>query len=383
MLDVSRLVWRLWRGRLPTGIDRVCLAYLDEFARDSLAMLQWRDRRAVLGPARSDRLFALLAGGVDGLDKRALVRLVAGALPAAGMGRRDLGGRIYLNVGHTGLNVDSLPGWLERRNLRAVYLVHDLIPVTHPQYCREGEAGRHTQRMANALQSAAGIIVNSADTGNELRHFAHARSLPFPPQLVAHLGIEPLRRPGGPSPHPRPYYLCLGTIEARKNHIGLLEAWDLVRARLGEDAPDLVVIGQRGWEAGEAIARLDRPQPPHGRIVEMSRCDDGQLAAWITHARALLMPSHVEGYGLPVLEALSLGTPVLARDLEVFREIAGDIPTLLPEAPAAWADAIAEDLAGGADRARQLQGLHGYTPPSWAGHFAAVRDWLARLPAHR
>lgn len=382
VLDASRLVWRLWRRRLPTGIDRVCLAYAEAFAGRALALLQWRNRRVVLSAQDSDALFALLLEGAAGLRRRRLVALLVGAIPRAVRHRAVLAGKICLNVGHTGLNEPTLPAWLAQARLRPVHLVHDLIPITHPAYCRAGEALRHAERMSNALRSARGIVVNSAETGVQLERFAQSQGLPMPPLLVAHLGIEGLASESGTNPHPRPYFLSIGTIEARKNHALLLRAWAALRDELGADTPDLVLVGQRGWEAQDTFALLDAHPAQHGRIIELGRCDDGELAGWIDHARAVLMPSHVEGYGLPVLEALARGTPVIASDLPVYREIAAGIPLLVdPDNEAAWRTAIRDHLAAGRDHQRQRRALADYTPPRWSDHFAQVQNWLGKLPA--
>lgn len=381
VFDASRLVWRLWRGRLPTGIDRVCLAYLDEFAPQSLAMLQWRDRRVVLGARCSDRLFALLrAAAARRLNRTALVALLAGAIPIALLLPPVLAGRVYLNVGHTGLDIASLPPWLRRRGLRPVYLIHDLIPITHPAFCRPGEAEKHARRMTHALASAAGFIVNSQATGDELAAFAASRRLALAPVLVAHLGLEALPDAPLPAPHDRPYFLSVGTIEARKNHLLLLRVWQRLRGELGRDAPDLVLIGQRGWEADEAFALLDAPQDEWGRVIELGQCGDAELAAWIDHARALLMPSQAEGYGLPVIEALARGTPVIASDLAVYRELAGTIPLLLePGNESAWRGAVLACRGNAAERQRQCAALADFSAPRWPGHMARVRGWLQTI----
>lgn len=369
---------------MPTGIDRVCLAYVKAFARRSHALLQWRERRVVLGPEDSDALFALLLRGAEQLDRRRLTLLLSRAVSRALVRRMDLRGRIYLNVGHTGLDVASLPGWLARQGLRPVHLVHDLIPITHPAFCRAGESEKHAARMRNALRSAHGIIVNSIDTGEELARFAEDQGLRLPPVLVAHLGTKPLGAPRGAAPHDRPYFLCIGTIEGRKNHMVLLRAWDRLRADAGPATPDLVLVGQRGWEADDVFARLDEPEHAFGKVIELARCSDVDLAAWIDHARALLMPSLVEGYGLPVFEAMARGTPVLANDLPIFREIAVSIPRLLPAAdPAAWARAIREYCVDSPDRARQLAALDRFERPRWSDHMRQVEDWLQNLPERR
>ncbi len=97
-------------------------------------------------------------------------------------------GAIYLNVGHTGLNEPSLPRWIERHRLRAVYLIHDLIPLTHPQFCRAGESEKHERRMSNVLASAAGVIGNSQVTIDGLAAFARGQGKPMPPSVSAWLG---------------------------------------------------------------------------------------------------------------------------------------------------------------------------------------------------
>lgn len=368
----------MWRRRLPTGIDRVCLSYLQEFASDSLAMLQWGERRVVLGPRGSDALFRVLLGGATRLRRTRLAAVLARTISAAVARSPDFFGRIYLNVGHTGLNARGLGDWIARHGLKAVYLIHDLIPLTHPEYCRPNEHAKHATRMRNALRSARAVIVNSRATGAELAEFARRESLPMPEMVVAHLGIEKLTAgPVDSSPWPSPYFLCIGTIEARKNHILLLRTWAKLRAELGTETPDLVLVGQRGWQAEETFALLDRDQHEYGKVVELGGCRDAELAGLIDHARAVLMPSHVEGYGLPVLEAMARGTPVIASDLAVYREITDEIPLFLdPNDEAAWARGIGNYLGESAQQEDQRRRLTAFRAPDWVDHMAQIREWL-------
>lgn len=368
----------MWRRRLPTGIDRVCLAYLQEFASDSLAMLQWGERRVVLGPQGSDALFRVLMGGATRLRRTRLAAVLARTIPASVVRSPDFFGRVYLNVGHTGLNAPGLGDWIASHGLKAVYLIHDLIPLTHPEYCRPNEHEKHATRMRNALRSAHAVIVNSHATGADLAEFAGQEGLPMPEVVVAHLGIEKLAAGrADASPWPSPYFLCIGTIEARKNHILLLRTWTKLRTELGPGTPDLVLVGQRGWEAEETFALLDRGQHEHGKIVELSGCRDAELAALIDHARAVLMPSHVEGYGLPVLEAMARGTPVIASDLAVYREITDEIPLFLdPNDEAAWLRAIRDYLDATPEHEAQRRRLVAFRSPDWNDHMAQVKEWL-------
>lgn len=381
LLDVTRLIWRRWVGRLPTGIDRVCLAYLERYRDQSQAVIQRRGFRRILSEAASDRLFDALV--TPGWNMRTdLVRIVgSGRLRSfrAPAGRH----RLYLNVGHTALQDKGYLAWTRTADVRPVYMVHDLIPITHPEYCRAGEAERHAQRVRNMLASAAGIVGNSEATLDSLREFAVSQSMDVPPTIAAPLGTA-IRRGDATSTDPlpdRPTFILLGTIEARKNHLMLLQLWTRLVRTYGTAAPRLVVIGQRGWESEQVFDLLDRADVLQGAVVEIGRCNDAELNHHLTTARALLFPSLAEGYGLPLVEALSTGTPVIASDLPVFHEIGQGIPDFLdPRDGPAWEDAImayADDH--GAARAAQLARLAAYRAPTWDDHFTRINRWLATL----
>lgn len=376
LLDVSRLVWRAWRGGLPTGVDRVCLSYARHFGSRSQAVVQRKGVQFVLSPNQSDRLFKLLLASKPA-RRQELVRFWAAAAPS-GLRRRPLAGAIYLNVGHTGLNEASLPKWIARHRLRAVYLVHDLIPLTHPQFCRHGEAGKHRARMENVLTSAAGVIGNSQATLDDLADFARHRQLPMPPSIVAWINGSPRPSQQQPRTLSRPHFLAVGTIEGRKNHQLLLEVWRKLVADLGRDAPELLIVGRRGWRADHVFDQLDSLGELGGRVHELGACDDDELVGWMRGARALLMPSFAEGFGLPVVEALQLGTPVIASDLPVFREIASDLPLYLNASDAGgWERAVRAFIGDAQERSRQLARMQNYRAPDWTEHFSTVEHWLA------
>ena len=377
LLDVSRLIWRVWRGGLPTGIDRVCLAYVDHFRQRAQAVIQFKGRFRVLRPDHSDELFDLF---VEARRFRELfVRLVARAMPVAS--RSGSTGQLYLNLGHTGLDDPSLGAWVRRSGVRAVFLIHDLIPIVHPEYCRPGEAAKHRRRMANALDCAFGIIGNSQATLDDLVDFADVTGRAVPPSVSAPIAGAP--RPSGilARQFERPHFVTVGTIEGRKNHVLLLQIWRKLVAAQGPAAPLLVIIGQRGWEAENAIAMLERATDLRGHVLEFGRCSDDELIGLLAGARALLMPSFAEGFGLPVAEALELQVPVIASDLPVFREFAGDIPAYLdPLDGTGWQRTILSYVDDCSDRQRQLSAIQYYEAPNWPLHFAQVEAWLQRLP---
>jgi glycosyltransferase involved in cell wall biosynthesis len=375
LIDVSRLIWRAWSLRLPTGIDRVCLAYLAHYGTRSHAVIQKRNLRMVLNAKASDALFELLLFGGPRIRSN-----LTTCLAKIGWQRESgFRGKIYLNIGHTGLDAPRLPNWLKRNKLRPVFFVHDVIPITHPQYCREGEAGRHSQRMRHLLQSADGVIANSQDTLDQLCQFAASQSLTLPKQkIVALLGAEApqITAPSADYPN-RPYFVVVGTIEARKNHLLLLKIWQRLILDLGDKAPILLLIGQRGWEIDDFAQILDQDDSLQGHVIELGRCGDSQMIGLLSGARALLMPSFAEGFGIPVIEALQCGAPVIASDLGVFREVAGEIPLYLrPDDLTAWKEAILSYSAGSEDRQRQLSLIANYVAPTWGDHFRKVDSWI-------
>jgi glycosyltransferase involved in cell wall biosynthesis len=380
LLDVTRLIWRRWVGRLPTGIDRVCLAYLEWYRARSQAVIQRRGFRHILSEGASDRLFHALATPDQSL-KADLVRILA--RERLGTLRSQPGrGRLYLNVGHTALQDQGYLAWTQAANVRPVYMVHDLIPITHPEYCRAGEAQRHAHRIRNVLTSAVGIIGNSQATLDILGEFAASQSLTLPTEIAAPLGTDMRRRTTSMSEKSnRPTFVMLGTIEGRKNHLMLLQVWARLVRTYGVNAPRLLVVGQRGWECEQVFDLLDRSEILRGAVIEISRCSDAELNGHLAGATALLLPSLAEGYGLPLVEALGAGTPVIASDLPVFREIGQGVPDFLdPLDGSAWERAIlAYATQDSAPRQAQIDRLSAYRAPTWSDHFNRVDSWLAKL----
>jgi glycosyltransferase involved in cell wall biosynthesis len=378
LIDVSRLLGARLSGRQPTGVDRVSLEYVRHFGGGARAMICSGRFRAVLPRDVSAMTFAAL------LDPRIrfapiATRIMGGALSCA-LTTPAMTGCILLNTGHTGLADQSGISACARLGAKPVVFVHDLIPIQHPEYCRPGASERHGSRMRNALAVASGIIANSRSTLGSLTQFAERSGLRCPPAVVAPLAPASLLE-AGPRPIPGPYFVMIGTIEPRKNHALLLNVWRRLAERLGDTAPRLVIIGRRGWECENVIDLLERCAPLSGIVLERNDCSDAELAAYLRHAQALLMPSFAEGFGLPVVESLAIGTPVIASDLDVFREVAGAVPEYAdPLDGPRWGDLVMRYADGGSStRQAQLQRLTAYQPVTWRGHFAVVEEFLCRL----
>lgn len=381
VLDVTRLVRRALKGRIPTGIDRVGLAYVDHFRDRAAAMVRLRDVPIVANEKSSQRLFSAL---LDAPNRLRLGRAAATLVPDLSSAARK--GRVLIDTGHGALKHPRLLARWRAKGGRAVAFVHDLIPITHPELSRAGEADKHRIRMRAALEHCAGVILNSEATLRELDTFATIERLRLPPSLVAHLGItaHPSSRPSTSArPIAEPYFVVVGTIEARKNHHLLLQVWRRLVAVRGASAPKLVILGQRGWEIENVVDLLERNEAVRSAVIEKPDATDAELADYVSHAQALLFPSMVEGYGLPLVEALALGVPVVASDLPVFRELAADLPIYVdPLDGPAW-EAHVESLLDpsspiAADRRRRARD---FRPPTWTDHFEKVDVFLDELAA--
>jgi glycosyltransferase involved in cell wall biosynthesis len=401
--DASRLFLRSGRFS-PTGIDRVVLAYGRWLAaRPDVRVIPVWSRLGYLSRLSSVRFNRLLAQGApseahaakdeagspawDALahalqhpgpdpglrpapTRSRLVAEVggyAGAVASAVARPAQIAlqkGAVFVNVNHYGLEHPHLLRRLSAAGVRPVVLIHDLIPVRYPEYCSPGGEGRHARRLEGVLRYAARVIVNSQATADDLARFAEEGGLPLPACIVAPLGLEPtFTQDQGPAFEAPPYFVCVGTLEPRKNLVLLLQVWRRLAERLGEKTPRLVLVGRRGWE-NEAIVDLLERSPLVVRYVhEVDTLGDRELARLIRGAAALVSPSFAEGFNLPVVEALSLGTPVIASDIAVHRELAAGAQLIDPLDGPAWIEAIA------AQAKRPRRAKRRFKSPTWEGHF--------------
>jgi len=238
-----------------------------------------------------------------------------------------------LGPGPRGVDVVHAPTLLfppGRRPL--VVTIHDAVPWTHPETLTPRGVQWHRAMAERAVRVADAIAVPTRAVAAEL-----AEALPaLRPDRVHVLGagVTSALSAGTGAPEvpglPDRYLLSLATLEPRKGLDVLLAALD----RLGPGAPPLVVVGQPGWGGVE----VDRPG-----VHALGRVPDAELAVILRRATALVMPSRAEGFGLPVVEAMAAGTPVICSDIPALAEVSGGAAALVPPGdPAALADAIRE-----------------------------------------
>ena len=209
--------------------------------------------------------------------------------------------------------------------------IHDLVPLHFPDWCTPRTVAMHARKFENAARTCDVVVVNSAFTGSDVE-----RTLGIPGERirVARPGTRPLFRPDGPRAElERPFALTVATLEPRKNLGTLLEAHALL-----SDELLLAVVGAEGW--GEQPL-LDRPG-----VRRLGFVSDDELARLYRGASVVVYPSRFEGFGIPILEAMACGTPVVASAHSSLDEACGDAAVRVdPEDPAAIAEGIRRALA--------------------------------------
>ncbi|MBV9329076.1 MAG: glycosyltransferase family 4 protein [Chloroflexi bacterium] len=245
------------------------------------------------------------------------------------------------------------PAW---RKWRSVVTLHDLAfllyPATHTAQSRAyyaacGESVRQAERVIAVSQRTASDAVRLLGVDPaRMRVVPEAAAPGYAPRDEGAFQSTATRL----SLDHRPYALFVGTLEPRKNVPVLLEAFVQVRRQL--DA-QLLVVGGRGW-LDEPIFAAHARSGLGGAVRFLGTLDQDDLAALYSRAGVFVLPSVYEGFGLPVLEAMACGAPVVCSNAGPLPEVAGDAALLLPPEDAGkWAQVIVSVLAD----ARQADGL--------------------------
>jgi glycosyltransferase involved in cell wall biosynthesis len=285
---------------------------------------------------------------------------------------------IYLNTGQMGIAIPRFLSWLKRRpDIRPVFMLHDLIPIQHAQFVPPLSSYFFNNMVVNTAVHAAGLITTTNAMGSAIRQELSRRGRPRLPVVSVPLPVSP-RFADGRSFDSRlagvPYFVIVGSIEPRKNHALLLDVWrELVKTE-GERAPKLVIAGTR-WHGHEAVTDvIKRTSELSGTMIEVGGLSTPALHQLMSNARGLLMPSLAEGFGLPIIEALALGVPVIASDIAAHREAGGSGAIYLD----------ADDCTGWAAAIRRLMmEEQGQASPglvrTWADYFNRIDPFLASI----
>jgi glycosyltransferase involved in cell wall biosynthesis len=209
-----------------------------------------------------------------------------------------------------------------------VLTVHDLIPLNHPETVSRAFRLQFGAWMTHSLSLVDRVICNSEATRATLLD-----RFPRVAAEVIYLGadhVPPRERLPASDPLDRPYFLYVGALDARKNLPTLLAAFELWCARNGSDRAALVLAGAATFGSADVLALVNRLRERGHDIRVLGHLSSARLWSVLAGAELLCCPSRHEGFSLPPLEALALGVPVVASDIDVHREILGGAALLVP-----------------------------------------------------
>jgi glycosyltransferase involved in cell wall biosynthesis len=211
-------------------------------------------------------------------------------------------------------------------------MIHDVVPIRFPEWVQARTRRMHEAKYRHAVDACDVVMVNSQFTARDVTetlgieaqrvHVAY-------PGLEAHFTEEGERRDLR-----RPYVLTVATLEPRKNLGALVEAYEL----LDDLDLALAVVGASGWGI--------QPELERDGIIRLGYTAAGELAALYRGAAVVVYPSRYEGFGMPIVEAMACGAPVVASSHASLDEASGDAALRAdPLDPAALAEAIRQALA--------------------------------------
>jgi glycosyltransferase involved in cell wall biosynthesis len=243
------------------------------------------------------------------------------------------------------LLLDSyLPLIRPRGAVRYAALVHDVLPLTHPQLWPAAERAVKRTAFSSLRRGGAQLFTSTAHNAQAVRGL-----LGVEPEVVP-FGCGQLRDEDADAacaaelPRQEPYLLYVGALEPRKNVHAAIDAFEAVSGDYPEHR--LILAGNGEESFVHALDRRIAESREGGRIERREGSTREEILALIAHANALVFPSRAEGFGLPVLEALALGTPVAASDIPEIRTWAGDVVALAaPDSRAEWMATVVQALS--------------------------------------
>lgn len=217
---------------------------------------------------------------------------------------------------------------LKNNNYRIFTLVYDIIPILYPQYCKQDTVYKFLSYLTGVLKYTDVILTNTENTKKDIEKLITATNIKDKKIEILPLGAdfllnndeqdETVRKDAVNATNNGKYILTVGTIEPRKNHQYLLDYFDKY---CDKQNINLIIAGRQGWNVASFMKRL-KTHPAYGkRIFFIEKANDATINYLYINAFMFVFPSYYEGYGLPVIEALSRGVLTVVSDIGVFKEI--------------------------------------------------------------
>ena len=280
---------------------------------------------------------------------------------------------------------------LRQRGVRVLRMIYDLIPTLKAHWVLPSCVAPVTAWVRQLLTDSDHVFTISEFSRQEILRYCAECGFRQPDMSVVRLG-DVLAAATGDVPPPlprfvprRPFFVCVSTLDVRKNHRLLYDAWRLLASRDPDACPDLLCIGTPHVYVADLLREMASDRLVNGRIHLLHDIDDRELAWYYRHCMATIYPSWYEGWGLPVAESLGQGRICLASNTTSIPEISADLPEFFePHDTRRLVDLVDRVVREPAWReSREQQIRRTFQPTTWNETAAQLIGVVQAMRGHR
>lgn len=285
-------------------------------------------------------------------------------------------GDVLISIGATWV----MPGHTEAiasvrtQGVMVIRMIYDLIPTIKPQWLEPVHTKGITAWVRSVLHESDCVLTISEFSRHEIERYCAECRFDVPPITVVRLGDVMGDSTGDSTPAPlprfaptRPFFVCVSTLDVRKNHRLLYDAWTQLAAHRGEQCPDLVCIGTPHLYVADLLREIRQDRTVNRHIHVLHGIEDCELDWYYKNCQATIYPSKYEGWGLPVAESLGHGRMCLASNATSIPEISSDLPAFFDPFDVHGLVALVERVLDDPDwvRDREETIRETFQPTSW------------------
>ena len=278
---------------------------------------------------------AVGSGGHSSLPPAMRAAVVAGAVAGVDVASFAAPGDVFVSIGATWVMAGHAEAvaQVRSRGVKVVRMIYDLIPTIKPQWLEPSHTKAITSWVRGVLRESDTVLTISDFSRQEIERYCAECRFDLPSIKVVRLGDVMCEDPSGaksaPLPRfapPRPFFVCVSTLDVRKNHRLLYDAWTQLAGQRGAECPDLVCIGTPHLYVADLLREIRQDRTVNRQIHVLHGIEDCELDWYYKNCQATIYPSKYEGWGLPVAESLGHGRMCLASNATSIPEISRDLP---------------------------------------------------------
>lgn len=293
---------------------------------------------------------------------------------------------VYVNCAFFSIaNTDGHAEQIKKSGLKPFYVVYDLLPLEFPELFWNDEIPLRHFNIINAMASDNSTLISiSNDVNNKLQNLVNQIGISCKDFSVSQCGVSDVFLKNKLSTNTvrnfENKFTIFCTIEPRKNHLLLLNVWREMINSGASNIPKLSIIGRRGWNNEDVFRLLDKSAAIKKYVTVFDSLKDEDMIKEIKSSRATLFPSFGEGWGLPIVESLAMGIPVICSDIPVHRECSQGLATYIhPLDGLGWQQEILKQSQySQQDDLQQRLKIASFNPIAWADSANAICEAILK-----